>query len=46
LRAGTRDFDSMIGTAREQFVVAANGDDAQGRIEIEVLLVGKPGDIE
>jgi len=45
-RAGTRDFDSMIGTAREQFVVAENGDDAEGRIEIEVSMVGQQEDIE
>ncbi len=45
-RAGTRDFDSMIGTAREQFVAAKNGDDAEGWIEIEVSMVGQQGDIE
>lgn len=40
--AGTRDFATMVGSAREQFVSEVESDDSgfQGRIELVTILVG------
>lgn len=47
LRAGTRDFEELTGSVREQFVAGVAGDEeSQGRIELHATLVAPLGDIE
>jgi len=46
LRSGTREFEPLHGNVREQFVLAAEDDDVQGRIVLETALVGTLGDEE
>lgn len=44
LRSGTRDFKSLTGSVREQFVAASAEDNVQGRIVLQTALVGPLGD--
>ena len=47
LRAGTRDFEILTGTVREQFVADVDeAQDIQGRIELVAALIGPLGDGE
>lgn len=47
LQAGTRDFELLSGSVREQFYSeVAEDQDVQGRIELETALVGPMGDEE
>lgn len=46
LRSGTRDFQHLNGSVREQFVASVAEDDVQGRIVLETALVGPLGDDE
>lgn len=47
LRSGTRDFQELTGTVREQFIAGDDGDEeSQGSIELHATLVAPLGDIE
>lgn len=47
LRAGTRDFEELTGTVREQFIAGeAGGEESQGQIELQTILVAPLGDID
>jgi hypothetical protein len=46
LRAGTRDFLTLTGNVREQFVSDVDDSDVQGRIILEAALLGTFGDEE
>ena len=46
LRSGTREFQSLVGNVREQFVSEVEEGDSQGRIVLEAALVGLLGDEE
>jgi len=47
LRAGTRDFQELTGSVREQFIAGeAGNEESQGQIELQTILVAPLGDID
>ncbi|MGI9202795.1 MAG: hypothetical protein ACR2Q3_02225 [Woeseiaceae bacterium] len=47
LRSGTRDFEELTGTVREQFIAGeAGNEESQGQIELQTILVAPLGEIE